>query len=68
MSNPQFYAVMKYMLLLPLVEQGLAILVEFYFHFARGLPRWEHLGLPLDRFTVLPPYCGRALACLRRAV
>jgi hypothetical protein len=56
MSNPQFYTVMKYLLLLPLVEQGLAILVdEFYFHFARGLPRWEHLRHPLDTFTVLAP-------------
>jgi len=56
MSNPQVYTVMKYLLLLPLVEQGLAILVdEFYFHFARGLPRWEHLGHPLDTFTVLAP-------------
>ena len=55
-SNSQFYTVMKYLLLLPLVEQGLAVLVdEFYFHFARGLPRWEHLGHPLDTFTVLAP-------------
>ena len=56
MSNPQFYTVMKYLILLPLVEQGLAILVDdFYFHVARGLPRWEHLGHPLDTFTVLAP-------------
>ena len=56
MSTPKFYTVMKYLLLLPLVAQGLASLVdEFYFHFARGLPRWEHLGHPLDTFTVLAP-------------
>jgi hypothetical protein len=56
MSNPLFCTVMKYLLLLPLVEQGLDILVdEFYFQFARGLPRWEHLGRPLDTFTVLAP-------------
>src|SRR5579859_2687786 len=47
---------MKYLLLLPLVIQGLAILVdEFYFHFSRGLPRWERIGHPLDTFTVLAP-------------
>src|SRR5271163_14487 len=47
---------MKYLLLLPLIVQGLAILVdEFYFHFRRGLPRWERLGHPLDTFTVLAP-------------
>jgi hypothetical protein len=47
---------MKYLLLLPLAVQGLAILVdEFYFHFARGLPRWERIGHPLDTFTVLAP-------------
>jgi hypothetical protein len=51
MSNPQFYTVMKYLFLLPLVELGLAILLDqFYFHFARGLPRWERLGHPLDTF------------------
>ena len=56
MSTPKFYTVMKYLLLLPLVAQGLASLVdEFYFHFARGLPRWEHLGVPLDTFTVSAP-------------
>ena len=47
---------MKYLLLLPLAVQGLAILVdEFHFHFARGLPRWERIGHPLDTFTVLAP-------------
>ncbi len=56
MSTPEFNTVMKYLLLSPLVAQGLASLVgEFYFHFARGLPRWEHLGHPLDTFTVLAP-------------
>jgi hypothetical protein len=47
---------MKYLLLLPLAVQGLAIIVdEFHFHFARGLPRWERIGHPLDTFTVLAP-------------
>ena len=47
---------MKYLLLLPLVARSFASLVdEFYFHFARGLPRWEHLGHPLDTFSVLAP-------------
>lgn len=26
---------------------------EFYFHWRRGLPRWERLGHPLDTLTVL---------------
>jgi len=47
---------MRYLLLLPLAVQGLAILVdEFYFHFARGMPRWERIGHPLDTLTVLAP-------------
>jgi len=47
---------MKYLLLLPLAVQGLAILLdEFHFHFARGLPRWELIGHPLDTFRVLAP-------------
>ena len=52
---------MKYLLLLPLAVQGLAILVdEFHFHFARGLPRRDlpvapRIGHPLDTFTVLAP-------------
>jgi hypothetical protein len=47
---------MKYLLLLPLAVQGLAVVVdEFHFHFARGLPRWERIGHPLDTFTVLAP-------------
>jgi hypothetical protein len=25
---------------------------EFYFHYRRGLPRWERLGHPLDTLTV----------------
>jgi len=49
---------MKYLLLLPLLVQGLAILVdEFWFHLRRGLPRWERLGHPLDTLTVLAPIC-----------
>lgn len=47
---------MKYLLLLPLGVPALAILVnEFYFHFARGLPRWERVGHPLDTLTLLAP-------------
>src|SRR5271167_2707186 len=47
---------MKYLLLLPLIIQGLAIFVdEFYFHFRRGLPRCERLGHPMDTLTVLLP-------------
>jgi hypothetical protein len=47
---------MKYLLLLPLIVQALAIFVdEFYFHFAPGQPRWERIGHPLETFTVLAP-------------
>src|SRR5215472_902738 len=47
---------MKYLLLLPLAVQGIAILVdELHFHLLRGLPRWERIGHPLDTFTVLAP-------------
>jgi hypothetical protein len=47
---------MKYLLLLPLIVQAIAIFVdEFYFHFAPGQPRWERIGHPLDTFTVLAP-------------
>jgi|SRR5579872_311149 len=47
---------MKYLLLIPLAVQALAIFVdEFYFHFSRGLPRWERIGHPLDTLTVLAP-------------
>jgi hypothetical protein len=47
---------MKYLLLLPLAVQALAILVdEFWFHIRRGLPRWERIGHPLDTLTVLAP-------------
>jgi hypothetical protein len=40
-------------LLAPFVLQGIVIGVdEFYFHWRRGLPRWERLGHPLDTLTV----------------
>lgn len=45
------------LLLLPLLLQGLAMLVdEFVFHRKRGLPRWERLGHPLDSLTVASCY------------
>jgi hypothetical protein len=37
--------------------QGAAIFFdEFYFHWRRGLPRWERVGHPLDTLTVLIPF------------
>lgn len=38
---------------LPLVVQGIAMLVdEAWFHRRRGLPRWERIGHPLDTLTI----------------
>lgn len=37
-----------------LTVQAAAIAVdEFYFHFKRGLPKWERIGHPLDTLSVL---------------
>ena len=41
-------------LLVPFVLHGICMGVdEFYFHWRRGLLRWERLGHPLDTLTVL---------------
>jgi len=40
--------------MLPFVLQALVILFdEFYFHWQRGLPRWERIGHPLDTLSTL---------------
>jgi len=40
--------------MLPLVVQGLAMLVdEAWFHRRRELPRWERIGHPLDTLTII---------------
>jgi hypothetical protein len=42
---------------LPIGLQALCMLVdELYFHRARGLPRWERIGHPLDTLSVLACY------------
>jgi hypothetical protein len=42
---------------LPLGLQALCMLVdELHFHRARGLPRWERVGHPLDTLSVLACY------------
>jgi hypothetical protein len=47
---------------LPLALQALCMLVdELYFHRARGLPRWERIGHPIDTLSVLLCY-GLALS------
>lgn len=47
---------MIWLLALPLVAQGLLILVdEFYFHYKRRLSTWEIWGHPLDTLTVALP-------------
>lgn len=48
---------MLWLLLLPALLQMLAMFLdEFVFHRARGLPRWERLGHPLDTLTALLCY------------
>lgn len=40
--------------LLPFLLQALTIAIdEGYFHYRRGLPKWEQIGHPLDTLTVL---------------
>lgn len=40
--------------LIPFFLQAVAILVdEVYFHWKRGLPRWERIGHPLDTLSLL---------------
>lgn len=40
--------------LIPFCLQGLAIgFDEIYFHWKRGLPKWERIGHPLDTFSLL---------------
>jgi hypothetical protein len=46
--------ILSFILILPFLLQGGVMLVdEFYFHKKRGLPRWEQIGHPLDTLTVL---------------
>lgn len=41
-------------LTLALAAQAICFLFdEFYFHFRRGLPRWERIGHPIDTASVL---------------
>ncbi len=50
-------ALMLALLLLPALLQMLAMFLdEFVFHRARGLPRWERLGHPLDTLSTLLCY------------
>lgn len=43
-----------FLLLIPFLVQGITIFIdEFYFHWKRGLPRWERIGHPLDTLTVI---------------
>lgn len=47
---------MEWLIVVPLALQALLMLVdEFYFHYRRGLPKWERIGHPLDTLTVLAP-------------
>ncbi|HET9958446.1 MAG TPA: hypothetical protein VFQ61_28320 [Polyangiaceae bacterium] len=53
-----------------LALQGTIMLVdEFHFHRARGLPRWERIGHPLDTLSVLACYAvALALPATRPAL
>ncbi|MES2273540.1 MAG: hypothetical protein V4487_05075 [Chlamydiota bacterium] len=45
---------MWFLSLLPFGLQALAIAIdEGYFHYRRGLPKWERIGHPLDTLSVL---------------
>ena len=45
---------MIYLLLFPFLLQTVAVFFdEFYFHWKRGLPRWERIGHPLDTLSTL---------------
>ena len=63
---------MSIALYIPFFVQFVVITVdEFYFHWRRGLPRWERLGHPLDTLTVIAalayplifPFSRTHLAC-----
>lgn len=40
-------------ILATLVQGGVILFDEFYFHRRRGLPRWERIGHPVDSLTVV---------------
>jgi len=45
---------MIYVLLVPIVLQILAMVFdEFYYHWKRGLPKWERVGHPIDTMSVI---------------
>lgn len=45
---------MLFLILLPFFLQTLIIFFdEFYFHWKRGLPKWERIGHPLDTLSTL---------------
>lgn len=47
---------MTVLFLLSAALQSVLILIdEFFFHWNRGLPRWERLGHPVDTFSLLLP-------------
>lgn len=37
------------------LQAALILIDEFFFHWARGLPRWERLGHPVDTLSLLAP-------------
>lgn len=40
--------------LIPFVLQAICIFIdEAYFHYKRGLPKWEKIGHPIDTFSVI---------------
>lgn len=45
---------MNIFLLIPFVAQAIVITFdEFYFHWKRGLPKWERIGHPIDTLSLL---------------
>lgn len=46
---------MESLLFIPFILQGMLMGIDEYFHFKRGLGKWERLGHPLDTLTVMLP-------------
>ncbi len=45
---------MQFFLFIPFLLQGICMgFDEIYFHYKRGLPKWERIGHPLDTFSVM---------------
>jgi hypothetical protein len=61
-----FLSVFDFVLVLPFILQAIAFVFdEFYFHWKRGLGRWEMIGHPLDTLSVILFYLSLYLLDLK---